>query len=181
MKFLPNISYLVIIDNYIPKQNFIPIKRHYCSGLIFHLAKVYYISSLNIVFHSLSKYLFSHNIYTYIYIIYSLQFVGHCNFRYQVSFLTYPYTYYHESGARYIKKHGAIIRAIRNANIRFTGEVHQSEVFPTLVPPFSPRFTYLCRSIFPNVCVCEWKVRAKILHFVAKQPVQSFYSEKKEL
>lgn len=91
------------------------------------------------------------NIYIYIYSV--LQFVGHCNFRYQVSFLMY--TYYHENGARYIKKHEAIIRAIRNANIRFTGEVHQSEVFPTLVPPFSPRFTYLRHSIFPNVCVCE--------------------------
>lgn len=132
-------------------------------GEIIFSAKVYYISSLNIVFHSLSKYLSSPLIYIYIYSV--LQFVGHCNFRYQVSFLMY--TYYHENGARYIKKHEAIIRAIRNANIRFTGEVHQSEVFPTLVPPFSPRFTYLRHSIFPNVCVCEWKARAKILHFVA--------------
>lgn len=98
--------------------------------------------------------------------------MGHCNSRYQVSFLMHPY--YHENGARYIKKHEAIIRAIRNANIRFTGEVHQSEVFPTLVPPFSPRFTYLRHSIFPNVC--EWKVRAKILHFVAKQVPPAFFS-----
>lgn len=83
-------------------------------GEIIFSAKVYHISSLNIVFHSLSKYLSSPLIYIYIYSV--LQFVGHCNFRYQVSFLMY--TYYHENGARYIKKHEAIIRAIRNANIR---------------------------------------------------------------
>lgn len=49
---------------------------------------------------------------------------------------------------------------------------------PRRVPPFSPRFTYLRHSIFPNAC--EWKVRAKILHFVAKQVFFLPFIRKKE-
>lgn len=117
-------------------------------GEIIFSAKVYHISSLNIVFHSLSKYLSSPLIYIYIFrspVCGSLQFS-------LSGIVSHVHVLSRERRAIYQKTRG---NNSRHTKCKHTGEVHQSEVFPTLVPPFSPRFTYLRHSIFPNVCVCE--------------------------